>query len=411
MNDPAHTPVERVSWAAARARRLARHSLTAPAPGGDPAAVAAALCGAHAQVLSAAELSLAMRLPGATRRDVQHALWTRRTLVKTYGPRGTVHLLPSRDLPLWTGALTALRAATAATGRSDPTGTGGLLTPARTDEVVEAVADALADAELTADELTEEVVARTGPWAGEPVMEAFQGKWARWRSATAVAAHRGALCFGPNRGRRVTYTNPHRWLPGFVPDDGASATDEVVRRYLHSYGPATPQHFAQWMAAPRRWAAGVFESLAARGELRPVELAGTPAWVLASDPDFPATPDDPEPASTSAEAPDALRLLPYFDAYSVGSHPRERVFPGRAAERALAAGQAGNFPVLLIDGMAAGVWHQRRSGRTIQLTVEPLGELSRAQHAALAAQAEQLGRVMEGSVRLTVGPVTVGPHA
>ena len=45
-----------------------------------------------------------------------------------------------------------------------------------------------------------------------------------------------------------------------------------------------------------------------------------------------------------------MRLLPYFDAYVVGSHPREVVFPGRAYERALSGGQAGNFPVVLVDG-------------------------------------------------------------
>ena len=38
--------------------------------------------------------------------------------------------------------------------------------------------------------------------------------------AALASAHqhgraRGVLCFGPDRGRQVTYTNPHRWLPGF----------------------------------------------------------------------------------------------------------------------------------------------------------------------------------------------------
>jgi len=66
------------------------------------------LCGAHAQVLSAAGLSIGRRLAGATRTDVQRALWSERTLVKTFAPRGTVHLLPTAELPMWTGALSAL---------------------------------------------------------------------------------------------------------------------------------------------------------------------------------------------------------------------------------------------------------------------------------------------------------------
>src|SRR6266704_1985232 len=71
-------------------------------------AVAGQLCGAHAQVLSAAEFSIGRRIAGATRADVQRALWQERSLVKTFGPRGTIHLLPTADLPLWTGALSAL---------------------------------------------------------------------------------------------------------------------------------------------------------------------------------------------------------------------------------------------------------------------------------------------------------------
>jgi hypothetical protein len=34
------------------------------------------MCGAHAQVLSAAELSIGLRIAGITRTDIQEALWT-----------------------------------------------------------------------------------------------------------------------------------------------------------------------------------------------------------------------------------------------------------------------------------------------------------------------------------------------
>ena len=89
------------TWAALLSRRLDRHFLTEPAT--SAADVAAAICGVHAQILSAAELSIGQRLAGAGRDDVRTALWETRELVKTFGPRGTVHLLPTRDLPRWTG--------------------------------------------------------------------------------------------------------------------------------------------------------------------------------------------------------------------------------------------------------------------------------------------------------------------
>ena len=104
--------VARLSWAEVCARRLERHGLAAPLPRARPAEVVRAMGGvAHAQVLSAAELSIGLRTTGVTRADVRDALWTDRSLVKTFGPRGTVHLLAAQDLPMWTGALSALPSA------------------------------------------------------------------------------------------------------------------------------------------------------------------------------------------------------------------------------------------------------------------------------------------------------------
>ncbi|MFD3519667.1 winged helix DNA-binding domain-containing protein [Streptomyces sp. NPDC058653] len=388
------TPSVSVSWAAANARRLARQGLVAPS-GGGPAAVTRAMVGAHAQVLSAAELSVALRLDGGeTRESVRHALWTDGSLVKTFGPRGTVHLLPSADLPLWTGALGALPA-----GRNPLPGSVRM-NEEETDRVVAAIADALAEDDLTVDELTDAIVARTGPWAGDLVMDAFQTKWPRWRQMTHTAAHRGALCFGPNRGRKVTYTNPHRLLPGFTPLGGPEALAGLVERYLYAYGPATPGHFAKWLTVPVTWARELFETLGAEGRTERVVHEGAAAWVVAGDAGFPAGP-----------AARGVRLLPYFDAFTIASQPRERLFAGAAYERALAGGQAGNFPVVLVDGIVAGVWHQRRSGKWLDVTVEPLRPLTAGQRAELEEQVERTGEILQGTPRLTVGTVAVGPHA
>ena len=48
---------------------------------------------------------MAIRLPGSTRTDGAGGAGTDGSLTKTFGPRGTLHLLPTRDLALWVGAL------------------------------------------------------------------------------------------------------------------------------------------------------------------------------------------------------------------------------------------------------------------------------------------------------------------
>ena len=381
-----------LTWRGVTARRMARHALAEPATGLGAAGIVGVLCGAHAQVLSAAELSIGRRIAGATRSDVQRALWQERTLVKTFGPRGTIHLLATADLPVWTGALQAVPSPV-------PTHPKGVrFTPGQAEEVIAAIGTALANAELTVDQLTAAIADRAGPWAVELTMEAFGGKWPRWRQLTSTAAHRGMLCFGPDRDRKVTYTSPRRWLPGFRPADGDAALRTLLARYLYAYGPATPQHFAKWLGIPPRYAAVLFGGMA--GELEAVELDGEPAWTLEGDT---ATPPRPHRG---------IRLLPYFDAYLVAGQPRERLYPGAAAIRALTpAGQAGNYPVLLVDGVVGGVWHQRRSGRKLAITVEPLRELTAAQRRQLDDEVGLVGAVMEAPATLTVGAVTVGAHA
>jgi hypothetical protein len=208
---------------------------------------------------------------------------------------------------------------------------------------------------------------------------------------------------GPGRGSLLRtqswpedhYSNPQRFV-AFESPSGEEALSELLRRFLHSYGPATPQQFAKWLSTPPRF---ITELFAATPGLEQVKVNGDAAWVVAGDTEF------------SDEPVRGVRLLPYFDAYAVGSHPRELLFPGAASTRALAGGQAGNFPVLLVDGIVAGVWHQKRSGRRLHVTVEPLHDLTAASLRALDDQVARLGEILDATPALTVGTVTVGAHA
>jgi hypothetical protein len=344
-------------------------------------------------VLSAAELSIALRIERATRQIVRSALWDKHSLIKTYGPRGTVHLLAAADLPIWIAALSAIPT-------HSPFPDGVRLEREQAEEIIDAIGHVLQGAELTIDELDRAIVDRVGEWAGTRVMPAFQELWPRWRQTVGTAAHRGVLCFAPNRGRRVTYTSPTRWLPDLRWVHEEDAIAKVVLRYLYAYGPATPNQFAQWIGAPPAWASEQFEHH--QRKLIKVNLDGAPAWMVRGDTE----------KSGPEELAGSVLLLPYFDAYVIGSQPRSRLFPGKAATRALApSGQAGNFPVLLIDGIVAGVWHQRRSGRRIEVTVEPLTRLTADQRRALESQVDRIGEILEGQAQLTVGTVTSGGHA
>lgn len=377
--------MRRFSWAQACGRRLARHGLDAPLA--SPADVARAVVGLHGQMMPAAELAVGVRTRGTTRVDVRHALWGSRELVKTYGPRGTVHVVAAADLERWCAGLMA---APWAAGRRPP---AMRLTDEQADLVVGAVDAALAEADLTVDELDVQVVARTGPWAGDLVMPGFDAWWPRWRQMIPVAAYHGALCFAPDRDRRTVYTSPRRWLPGFTTP--RPSLEGLLLDYLHAYGPATTDQLAQWLGVP---ATALRSAVAAvTDRLEEVDLEGAPALL-------PAGEDGPEP-----DADDDLRLLPYFDPYVVGAHPRSLLFPG-AAERALNRGQAGTRAVMLVGGTVAGIWHYRRSGRRIEVTAEPFTPLTARLRRRLDDRVGRVGEILEATPTLHVGEVTSGRH-
>ncbi|MCA5892971.1 winged helix DNA-binding domain-containing protein [Isoptericola sp. NEAU-Y5] len=392
--DAAERPAD---WDRVLARRLATHRLLDPEPVHDDGtaamtAVVDAMVGAHAQVMVAGETSVGLRADGVTRADVRRALEVERTLVKAHGPRGTVHLLSAGGLTRWVGAMGWIGASGPVPSRA------ARLTGDQQEAVLAAIGTALAGAELTVDELDEAVVGATGPWAGDLVMPAFSGFWPRWRQLIGTAGHRGVLCFGRLRGRKVTYTSPRTWLPAFDPRPGVAAALDLLHDYLAAYGPATAAELARWLSIRPARAAELFSQAGADPRLERVDRAGAACLRLAA-------------ASDAEPRRGEVRLLTLFDAYGIGSQPRAWIFPGRASERALAGGQAGNFPVVLVDGVVAGVWHQRLAGTRVRITVEMFETPAAARRRAVEEQVDRVAAVLGVTPELTFGEISVGAHA
>lgn len=232
------------------------------------------VCGIHAQVASCSEISLGVRVDGITRRDIRAALWDSRTLVKTYGLRRTLHLFPTRELPLWRAALRTRTPAQPSNPQESVA-----VPPDRRVQLIGAILDALDCRVLTHSELGGEVERRLGGWTVEEVFPAFTEHWPRWQIALIMAAEEGLVVFGPNRGNLVTYARTEDWIGPQPACDGPTAVREVCRRFLGAYGPATPLEFARWFATTPRAAREVMQSL----ELDEVDVDGWRAWLPRGD--------------------------------------------------------------------------------------------------------------------------------
>src|SRR5262245_26370220 len=199
-------------------------------------------------------------------------------------------------------------------------------------------------------------VARTGPAAGEdpslvqlwgPRYSSYVvagvdravfslGRLPESARSRRVAEDLAARLHGFLAGRRLTYSAAGRGL-GEVPNrlryaaptgtvllrwDGAGqpivwtvpAPDldpreaglELARRYLHIFGPTTPDGFARWAGIARRQAAAAFDQLGKA--VAPVRTPIGESWILTSD----------EAALRAPARPSApARLLPSGDAYTL----------------------------------------------------------------------------------------------
>jgi hypothetical protein len=230
--------------------------------------VAGEIGGAQAQVMSAAELQLCVRV-GSSIEDVRNALWKERTLVKTWLMRGTLHLVPAAELPLYTAAMRT---------KWIKTRNAWLKFVHMTEPELMRFIDTIGDVLDGEPRTREEILALAARGHSENVRAALRSGWG---GLLKPVARRGLLCFGPNRGQSVTFVRPQRWLGRWREVDPDAALVEMARRYLRAYGTATKLDFARWWGNWPGVANAAWSGLS--GELVPVSVEGRRADILASD--------------------------------------------------------------------------------------------------------------------------------
>jgi len=356
-----------LSWPQVHAFRLQRHHLATRAPAKDLTTVARDIGGAQAQVMSAAELQLGVRSKCDVG-DVRRALWKDRSLVKTWLMRGTLHLVPANDAPLYTAAMRS---------RWVWPNTTWLkwvqLTEPELASLIANIGDSL-DQPLT----REELIAKVGRSSSDHVRTVLKSGWSTLLKPVARA---GRLCFGPNRGTSVTFVRPDVWLKSWRNIDPDEALVEVARRYLRAYGPATRDDFGRWFGAWPGVGKASWTGLA--DELVPVSIEGRRADVLAAD---------LKQLKVVGQA-SSVRLLPAFDPYLMGHNSRDHLFePEYRARVSRTAGWIS--PVVLVDGRVAATWSHAVVKQTLRIVVEPLRRLPPRVRPEIRARAEELATAL-----------------
>jgi len=329
-------------------------------PGRPRPAVAdlvARLLAVQAQDIAAAPLALRARGRGLTAADVTAAREDR-SVVRAWGPRGTLHLIAADDLA-WLTAVVGPSGTNGAMRRLKQEGVAG--TPS---ELVRIAERALAgQGPLTKGQLGDRLAALGCPAKGQGIVYmAF------------LAAAGGTVVLGPDRANKPTYVSVADWLGRELrPEaDRDKALSELARRYLRAHAPAGPEDLAAWAGLPLRDARPAWAAIA--DELTEINHDGRPLWRPRRG--------APKPAQV------AVALLPAFDEYLLGWRDRTLILED-AHSRKIFPGGGILHPSVMAGGRLVGRWRLNREGA---VGVDIFDAADAVDAAALRAEEEDIAR-------------------
>jgi hypothetical protein len=336
------------------------------------------VCGIQAQDAPAAALAVRSRSVGLVVIDVEQARVHDRSIIRTWGPRGTLHLLASDDigwlLPLFGPVFVAGdRRRREELGLSEDTCVRGM-------------------------RIMRNVLTNEGPLTRADLVERLSMKGLSLEGQArphllARAALEGLICFGPDRSAEPTYVLLNDWID--QKHTGHSLTEDeayaaLTRRYLSAYGPATPGDQAAWSGLPLNKTRATWQRI--EGELLEVETASSPVWMLKTQ----SARLDELHAPTSI-----VRFLPRFDIYLLGYQKRDLAVSPQYAKR-INAGGGIVHPTVLVDGRIVGTWKSKREKNRFVVMVDPFERLAPEIDEGLEAEIEDMARFLGVEVRMEV---------
>ena len=195
-------------------------------------------------------------------------------------------------------------------------------------------------------------------------------------------AFRSLVVFGRREGNTPTFTSFRSWT-GREPGEAPGGDRELVRRFLHCYGPAAPALLGEWLGCSPRQAARLWA--AAEEEMVPVRAGGKVRYLLAED----------LAGVKGGEPEERLLLLGPHDPY-LDLRDREIILEDPARRRRVWQ-TVSNPGVVLRGGRAAGVWTGKVKGGRLEFSADLWEPFSPKELRAL----EELGEEYAAFRRLT----------
>ena len=258
-------------------------------------------------------------------------------LVKTWTLRGTVHLIPEADLPLYIRHCGTAEDVCHSGWYQWTAGRCQANPPAREIELARMTVEAIAQGIDTRDELrchlricgmTEQEEARVfNPWGG----------------MIAELANIGAIAFQVNMlyDLRPDETKRYRLLEPFVPMEESAVRMELARRYFTHYGPATLRDAAYFF----HWTQSEVKALLQQLPVHSADCEGRTYFWIGEEEELPTMPE--------------VRLLAGFDPLMLGYRKEDNPFLPQEHLRGIVNLAGIVNPAILLRGRVIGKWKEK----------------------------------------------------
>jgi uncharacterized protein YcaQ len=323
-------------------------------------AVAGALCGLQSQMPLTPYFSLWNRIKGFKPEMLDTALYDDRSLVKTWSVRGTVHIFPSKDLPIYHNALKRMWFEHHGRYMGSPEWPS---LEERRELIYPNILKALAKKPLKRKELD----ARVRKMMGN-APKSYERLFSAWGGILKETSYMGLTVFAEPSGREACFARLDQWLPeiGLDKIGESQARDKLLLKYLQGFGPASHQDFACWSGLLAGEARQSIESVHSQLEEVHLEGSGKRLWMLKSNP------KEIEEMDLEEKVPP--RLLPKFDPYLLGHKERTRAIEEGFLKKVCRP--AGDIAaVLLVNGRVHGTWNYRKTKKRLTVAITPFRKL------------------------------------
>jgi len=359
---------------------LVNHSLLHKSKKQNVPNVAGAICGLHSQLPLTPYYSLWSRMEDFKPEMLEEALYRAKSLVRTWFMRGTLHIIPIKDLPTYHHALKRMWFEHHGRYMNKPDWPNREI---RRKLIYPRILQVLSKGPLRRKDLNDRVRALLGDVA-RPYERLFSG----WGGILKETSYLGLTVHAEPCGIEACFARLDQWLPTIDLDeaDETQARNQLLLKYLGCYGPASAQDFACWSGLLTSEATTAINNCATALTQVRIEEIGKLLWMLKKDLKTLLNLDMKE------QAP--LCLLPKYDSYVLGHKDRTRIIDNKHLQQVYRPVVGEVAAVLLINGRIAATWTHKKTEKALTITINPLQELPKQTLTELKPTAEGLGHFM-----------------